>query len=112
MSAYNILTCDIKCSQCKNHYQGQLQFKYGDTWQFTYEIGDKIKWGGNDIGLENKKVKVYGILESDKCPACREENKNSEYDIFVENGYISKVEPIESLEDYSENDGNYKVITV
>ncbi len=46
MSAFNILLVDIECIQCHQSNIQRLQFKFGDTWQYTYKLGDKVRWGG------------------------------------------------------------------
>ena len=50
MSAYNtvVLPDEEKCPHCGAAIRRRVQFKYGDTWQHDYMIGDRIKWGGND----------------------------------------------------------------
>ena len=110
MSAFNILSSEIQCSICQKRYQGQIQFKFGDTWQLQYQIGDKIKWGGNDIGKPRiSKVKVYGLLESSECPICRELETVNEFDIYIENDIIVGVNPIQNIKDYFKGDGNYRI---
>jgi hypothetical protein len=92
MGAFNTLVTDVQCSNCNNTYKGNIQFKYGDTWQFEYKLGDKLKWGGNDIGISGSpKVKVYGILHNDTCPICHQINLNEEFDIYVENDIITSI---------------------
>jgi hypothetical protein len=82
-------------------HEARIQFKYGDTWQFDYHIGDTLKWGGNDFGSpELKNVKTYGIIESTTCPFCGKENINEEYDLFVRDSIITAVAPIQRVEDY------------
>jgi hypothetical protein len=109
MSAFNILNSDVQCSSCGQIYEGKIQFKFGDTWQFHYRIGDKIRWGGNDIGKPGiSKVKVYGILESTECPICGKFNENNEYDINIECDYISGINPISTIKEYLVEDGNYR----
>lgn len=110
MSAFNILNSKIKCSECDCTYMGKVQFKFGDTWQLQYKIGDKIKWGGNDIGKPSiSKVKVYGILEIDECPICGKENLNNEFDIDIENDIIIAISPMREIKDYFGDEGNYKI---
>ena len=104
-----MLNANIKCSKCDNIYEGRVQFKYGHTRQLEYKIGDKLQWGGNDIGESGaKKVKVYGILESDQCPRCSELNTANEFDIIVEDGIIIDLAPM-TVYDYS-GEGNYKIL--
>lgn len=95
---------------CREMYPSQIQFKFGDTWQFQYQMGDKIKWGGNDIGKSGiHKVKVYGILESSQCPICGMLNGLNEFDINIENDIIISVNPIHNIKDYLIEDGNYRI---
>lgn len=111
MGAYNILIANVQCSNCKNTYEAKIQFKYGDTWQLEYRMGDKIKWGGNDIGVpDSEKVKVYGILESDTCPMCDQINLENEFDIYLMTDIITSINKMESINDYFINDEDYKII--
>ena len=45
MSAYNtvVLPDEEKCPHCGAVIRRRVQFKYGDTWQHDYMIGDRIK---------------------------------------------------------------------
>jgi hypothetical protein len=111
MGAYNVLITDVQCSNCKNFYEGKIQFKYGDTWQLQYRIGDKIKWGGNDTGVPNvEKIKAYGILETDRCPICNQLNAQCEFDIYIEKDVIIQVGNMRDISDYFTNEGNYQVL--
>jgi len=110
MGAFNILITNIRCANCNNHYEAKIQFKYGDTWQFEYRLGDKLLWGGNDIGKsDTSNVKVYGILENDHCPLCKEENLNDEFDIIVQDDKIMGIQPLEDIRIYNDAGGNYCV---
>jgi hypothetical protein len=110
MGAYNILIAKVQCQNCHCLYKGKVQFKFGDTWQLEYKIGDKIKWGGNDIGRPDlSKVKAYGIIESSVCPNCGY-NNNDEYDIYIEDNIIMNVSPLSDIKDYNfDEDGNFSV---
>jgi hypothetical protein len=111
MSAFNILQTELVCNSCNRPYPLSLQFKFGDTWQFHYQVGDKIKWGGNDIGVPRPlTAKVYGLAESSVCPFCGYQNEE-EYDITVKDGTIIDINPMESYQQYlSNNDGNYFIL--
>jgi len=111
MSAFNILRAKIKCPNCNVEYTGYLQFKFGDTWLLEYNIGDKIKWGGNDIGRPGlAEVRVYGILEDNTCPNCRKNNPQEEYDIIVLKDVIDHINIIHDINDYLTDDANFKII--
>jgi hypothetical protein len=57
-----------QCPRCGSLIRRRVQFKYGDTWQYDYVMGDRIRWGGNDIGERAPRVKVLAYLED--CPVC------------------------------------------
>ena len=70
MGAFNTLTTETICPVCNHKVIFDIQFKYGNTWQYQYKLGQKITWGGNDIGVPNKKkVLVEGI--GGPCSNCK-----------------------------------------
>jgi uncharacterized protein (DUF983 family) len=73
MSAFNTLHASVVCPACGHTGVFDVQFKFGDTWQYTYKLGDPVRWGGNDYGsrTEGEKV-VEGI--GGPCPVCAAEN--------------------------------------
>jgi hypothetical protein len=47
-----------------------VQFKYGNTWQLHYKVGEELQWGGNDVGEQGRSdVVVDGIVET-QCSNC------------------------------------------
>lgn len=111
MGAYNSLIVTVNCPDCGNTYEAQIQFKYGDTWQLQYRLGDKLTWGGNDIGVPDwPLVKANGILETDICPICNQVNLEDEFDIYIEHDVLKDLRKMENIEDYILTDGNYKLI--
>lgn len=49
MGAFNTVQISERCPCCTEEVDVEVQFKYGDTYQHRYKLGDVIKWGGNDI---------------------------------------------------------------
>ena len=45
MGAFNTLKAVATCPRCRATVAIQIQFKYGDTWQYEYAIGDSLRWG-------------------------------------------------------------------
>jgi hypothetical protein len=87
MGAFNTLFVNTNCPVCNQKTAFDIQFKYGNTWQFEYHTGDKISWGGNYIGLPNKKkVIVEGI--SGPCSNCGTDFL--EFDIILESDVIKE----------------------
>ncbi len=64
MGAFNVIKINHVCKSCKINVMIQVQFKYGDIWQYEYSLGDSLKWGGNDTGVSGRrKVIVDGVSE-------------------------------------------------
>jgi len=62
MGAFNTLAVNTVCPVCERTADFEIQFKFGNTWQYHYEIGQRVRWGGNDIGTAgHKRVLVEGI---------------------------------------------------
>jgi hypothetical protein len=101
----------MECNNCKTSYSVSIQFKFGDTWQHEYKLGDYVQWGGNDIGKPNSRlVKVYGIAETNSCPKCGEKF-DEEFDIIVENDKLTVLNHLVDINDYkSDLDGNYEIL--
>lgn len=102
MGAFNELQVNIKCNNCQNLLANDIQFKYGEVWQYSYQLKDSIKWGGRaDIGNPTySKVKVYGVMKPSTCPNCKE-NITEEYDIYITNSVIEGVRKLQKIQDYS-----------
>ncbi|SDF54753.1 hypothetical protein [Chitinophaga filiformis] len=112
MSSFNVLITEVACPDCEKRHEARIQFKFGNTWQLQYKIGDKVTWGGNDIGIPNlNEVNAYGIIESTKCPYCNKQDIVEEYDILIKNDVIMGISPMASMENYLGENGEYFVVT-
>lgn len=69
MSAFNFLRARTACPVCGAPGDFEVQFKYGNTWQFTYSIGDELRWGGNDYGARTRGVVQLESIGG-PCPHC------------------------------------------
>lgn len=87
MSAFNTLTARLVCPICRVHVTLRVQFKYADTWQSNYSLGDKLAWGGNDIGCGTARYVVLDGAGED-CPNC---TQDTEFYIFVRNDVLESV---------------------
>jgi len=70
MAAFNTVSVArlSPCPRCGHSGQIHVQFAYGDTWQYEYRLGDQVRWGGNDVGRQQKRVEVLAYPEA--CPKC------------------------------------------
>jgi len=116
MGSYNILITDIQCPGCGKKNEAHIQFKYANTWQHKYRIGDALLWSNTryDLGSASiRRVKAYGIIESTQCTFCNENILPEEYDVFIEDNVLRSCGTIEDPEDYlqySPGEGCYFVL--
>jgi hypothetical protein len=88
MSAFNTIQDEANCPSCGARGIFEVQFKYGNTWQLHYQLGDTLRWGGNDIGVfTTKKVAVEGI--GDKCTACGHDML--EFDLMIVGNVLTEL---------------------
>lgn len=107
MGAFNELKASVSCPICKEENEFAIQFKYGDTWQYEYKIGDILKWGGNDIGKNNVKiVAVEGL--GGPCPKCGTRFLN--FEIEIKNDRIDNVKGLDHEKEYPSKEGYYEII--
>lgn len=91
MGAFNTLIANTTCPVCGTNANFELQFKFGNTWQYQYEIGERLRWGGNDIGTPGyKQVLVEAI--GGPCPHCG--TGYIDFDIVVQSDVIVGVNGI------------------
>jgi hypothetical protein len=70
MGAFNTVKAKAQCPNCSLTQLWTVQFKYGNCWQFEYEIGQKLRWGGNKKGRNvGGNVRTPGIAE-EPCTKC------------------------------------------
>lgn len=87
MGGYNTLIVESVCPCCCERVTLKIQFRYGEVWDYTYFIGDELRWGDENAGTRGKKLVVLdGVAES--CEVCDEA---PDYLIFVENDVIRAV---------------------
>ncbi len=107
MGAFNTLLVTLTCENCHHKQQEKMQFKFGDTWQFIYHIGDRLTWGGNDQGRPGiPLVKVWGFLEAEHCSRCSHPYFQ-DYDIMISYDIIRSVKKAERVTDYFETDDDW-----
>jgi hypothetical protein len=108
MSAFNVVTVTTACPGCQSPVPVRIQFKYGNTWQYEYKVGNRLKWGGNDIGKPGyRRVVVDGVAE--KCPNCGYNDERNFY-VFVEHDVIKAVEPASNRYDFAQARQTYIVL--
>lgn len=91
MSAFNTVKGSTTCPNCGRSAEFEVQFKYGNTWQLSYRMGDRLRWGGNDIGAPGRKhVLVEGIGGS--CPHCGMDNLD--FDVVIKKDRLVEIKPV------------------
>ena len=91
MSAFNTIEASTSCPNCGRDADFRVQFKYGNTWQYSYRLGDRLRWGGNDVGIPGRKrVLVEGV--GGPCPHCGADNLD--FDVVIESDKVVGVRPV------------------
>ena len=71
MAAFNSVRQIVECPNCRSEVRVDVQFKYGNTWQLHYDIGDAaLNAGGNDIGNPDAIRVVIDAVGHVSCPNC------------------------------------------
>lgn len=109
MSAYNTVSAELRCPHCGGSTRTQVQFKYGDTWQFDYRLGDTLRWGGNDIGEPGRKHVVVDGAAANPCSRCGYSAEWNAY-VHVENDVLARVEDADGSFDFAAARANYIVV--
>jgi hypothetical protein len=90
MGAFNILVAETNCPNCGKLAKFEAQFKYGDTWQHRYSLGQQLKWGGNDIGYPGcKRVLIEAV--GGPCPHCQKDDLD--FDLLLESDRLVSIKP-------------------
>jgi hypothetical protein len=105
MGAFNTVWAEAACPTCGARQLFAVQFKYGDTWQIEYRIGDRLRWGGNDKGVRARKVVVEGF--GGPCSECK--GGGFEFDLLVEDNILRRVAALGLSRDDAMPEG-YRVV--
>lgn len=104
MGAFNTVNCRLVCPSCKEAAEVTVQFKYGNTAQLNYGVGDRLRWGGNDIGEPGRKHVVIDSIVSSQCPRCGFTDDWYVY-VHIENDRISMIESEDGRYNFLDSDG-------
>lgn len=109
MSAYNTVSARLTCPNCGAEVLVSVQFKFGNTWQFHYHVGDRLQWRGNDIGKPgNRRLVVDGVV-ADSCPQCGYDAEWNVY-VYVEGDRVTSIQNATGEFDFVRYQSNYIVI--
>lgn len=104
MGAFNVVLVEIESPDNGCMYPVRIQFKYGDVRQYEYELGDHVKWGGNDEGIPcARRVVVDGCLEGDPPSGSFPED----YEIYITNNIITSVVPATGRWNFGQAKSNF-----
>ena len=109
MGAFNTVRAAATCPRCQALIEIKVQFKYGDTWQHEYGLGDSLRWGGNDIGVPGKRSVVVDGVAEPPCPKCGFDGE-WEFYVFVEGDRISRVLQADGTYDFVRAGRTYLVL--
>lgn len=99
MGSYNVVTTSVRCPRCESRFDARVQFKFGDTWQYEYVPGDKLRWGGNDVGQPAQGHVVADGVSEEPCPTCGYGDEWNFY-VHIRNDVIEKATPATGEHDF------------
>lgn len=109
MSIYNILKLkSALCPNCNHAQDWKVQFIYGDSWRYEYDLFDELRWNGNDTGISTALiVLVEGITEN----VCQKCSTRFYVRIFIDdNKIVTASLVIKNILFPIDSDGDYLVI--
>lgn len=109
MGAFNTVRATAVCPSCKERVPVVVQFKYGNTRQLEYDLGDELRWGGNQVGAPGKKRVVLEGNAENTCPVCGYDADWS-LDLFVENDRLVFAETASGKYDFAKEDRTYVIL--
>jgi hypothetical protein len=85
VGAYNVFrtTREEPCPRCGSH-DYSVQFRFADTWQRSYAIGDQLTWGGNEVGEPGLPAVTVGAYP-ENCLTCGLEGEDRVFALDIEN---------------------------
>jgi hypothetical protein len=109
MSAFNTVTAMATCPRCRLAVDVPVQFRYGNTWQYEYAIGDALRWGGNDVGIRGQAHVVIDAVADTPCPNCGYDDEWHLY-VHVRNDRIASVETATGAYDFVKEGRGFIVV--
>jgi hypothetical protein len=108
MSAFNTVKAKAKCPQCSAVVNVVVQFKYGNTWQHEYNLGDILRWGGNDVGDPKARLVIVDGVAEGACSHC---GFNGDWNLYVSvrNGRLEQVETADGSIDFARLGSTYVI---
>jgi hypothetical protein len=86
-----------------------VQFKYGNTWQFEYTVGDELRWGGNQIGVPGKTCVVLEGVSEHPCPNCGYDGEWN-LDVLVKDDRLVSAETSTGRYDFAKAEQTFVVL--
>lgn len=93
MGLFNIVRIEMPCPACGERDRFEIQFKYSETYQHEYELGQRIRWGHPTLnqGTPGHRRVLVDACGGD-CRHCQVEFFNCA--VVLEGDQIVDVEPI------------------
>lgn len=97
MSAFNTVAAPLVDEDRLKEVTVKVQFKYGECRQYEYSIGDALRWGGNDVGLQGMHhVVVDGCLDG----SIAYNGIPEDYEVHIVDNVIARVVPSSGKYDF------------
>lgn len=91
MGVFNTVRGVANCPSCGHGVEVVAQFQYGDTWLHEYRIGDRLQWGGNQVGEPGAKRAIVDAW-AEGCSWCGYQG-DWRLHLIVENDILTALTP-------------------
>lgn len=99
MGTFNSVLWIGPCSNCDEVVGREVQFRFGETWQHEYSVGEQVAWGRADVGVPKLPcVVVEGFAAA--CPNCGDEL--GECEVLVQSDRLRGVRELTGRYDFGE----------
>ena len=109
MGAFNKVRGRASCPRCHNSVEVVGQFKFGNVRQLDYQVGDTLRWGGNDLGHPGLRHVVVDVVADGPCARC---GFSEEWDLYlhVRHGVLERIETATGQHDFMREGKTYIVL--
>jgi hypothetical protein len=95
VGSFNDLHVETTCRRCDQIGKRTLQIKYGECWQYKYQIGDSVQWATGSRRNLNKgsesEARAWVPAYSSACPHCNDGSDFADFSVVVDGSRIEGV---------------------
>jgi hypothetical protein len=88
MGLFSTVSAAVSCPRCGSAGRLDVQFSFGELWNYRYELGDRVILRDDQSWALHKRVIARGLASS--CRNCAVDCL--EFDVVIERGILTRIE--------------------